>query len=354
MILMSAPGPSATGRPPRGSSTAAAPHWLDSRRLFGIFILGLLLATGRPAGAQSDYPTKPVRFIVAFSAGTASDTVGRAIADELSKLLGVAVVIENREGAGGNIGHAAAARAAPDGYTLLMGTALLALTVHSTAPPLYDPIKDFVPILRVAQIPAVVVASSAAPFKTWSELVAHAKAKKGAVNFATSGKGGSSHLLAEMLKREFGFDAQDVPYKNAGQAITDTATGTVDYFVANLPPARGLLQSGQLRALAVGSKRRLADHPDVPTFAELTGKPDFEITLWYGLFAPAGTPAAIVARLARAIAQAADTPAVRSRLDAAGGAVSIGSATELALQLRADNTRYRTLLKDLGLLPAPN
>ena len=317
------------------------------RQLLGSCLLGLSL----PAGAQSDYPSKPIRFIVAFSAGTASDTVGRAIADELSKLIGVSVVIENREGAGGNLGHAAAARAAPDGYTLLMGTALLALTVHSTAPPLYDPVKDFVPILRVAQIPAMVVVSSAAPFKTWPELVAYSKAKAGAINYATSGKGGSSHLLAEMLKREFAFDAQDVPYKNSGQAITDTATGTIDFFVANLPPARGLLQSGQLRALAVGSKRRLAGYPDVPTFAELTGKPDFEISLWYGLFAPAGTPAAIVSRLARDIAKAADTPSVRSRLDAAGGVLSIGSAAELATQLRADNTRYRALLKELNLLP---
>ena len=324
------------------------------RRMLGCCILSFTLPATGPAGAQPDYPTKPIRFIVAFSAGTASDTVGRAIADELSKLVGVAVVIENREGAGGNLGHAAAARATPDGYTLLMGTALVALTVHSTAPPLYDPIRDFIPVLQVAQIPAVVVAASTAPFKTWPELVAYAKTKRGQINFATSGKGGSSHLLAEMLKREFGFDAQDVPYKNTGQAIIDTATGTIDYFVANLPPARGLLQTGQLRALAVGSKRRLPGYPDVPTFAELTGKPDFEISLWYGLFAPAGTPAAIVARLARDIAKAADTPAVRLRLDAAGGALAITSGTELAEQLRADNTRYRNLLKELDLLPKPN
>ena len=317
-------------------------------------MLCLSLLCARPVNAQSDYPSKPIRFIVAFSAGTASDTVGRAIADELTKLIGVSVLIDNREGAGGNLGHAAAAKAAPDGYTLLMGTALLALTVHSTTPPLYDPIKDFVPILRVGQIPAMAVASSTAPFKTWPELVAYAKAKRGVINYATSGKGGSSHLLTVMLGREFGFESQDVAYKNTGQAITDTASGIVDYFVANLPPARGLLQSGQLRALAVGSTRRLADYPDVPTFAELAGKPDFEISLWYGLFAPAGTPAAIVSRLARDITKAADTPAVRSRLAAAGGGLSIGNATELAQQLRADNTRYRTLLKELGLLPGAN
>ena len=321
------------------------------RQLLGTCLLGATLPAVRPAAAQADYPSKPIRFIVAFGSGTASDTVGRAIAEELTKLIRVGVVIENREGAGGNLGHAAAAKATPDGYTLLMGTALLALTVHSTNPPLYDPLKDFVPILRVAEIPAMVVAASTAPFKTWPELVAYSKSRRGAINFATSGKGGSSHLLAELLKREFNFEAQDVAYKNAGQAIIDTASGTIDYFVANLPPARGLLQSGQLRALAVGSKRRLPAFPDVPTFAELTGKPDFEISLWYGLFAPAGTPPAIVSRLARDIAKAADTPAVRTKLDGAGGFLSIGSGSELAVQLRADNLRYRTLLKELGLLP---
>ena len=322
------------------------------RQLLGTCVFSVTLPAIESAYAQSDYPSRPLRVIVAFSAGTASDTIGRAIADELAKVIGVGVVIENREGAGGNLGHVAAARATPDGYTLLMGTALLALTVHSTAPPLYDPTKDFVPILRVGQIPALVVASSNAPFKTWPELVAYAKAKGGAVNYATSGKGGSSHLLAEILKREFGFNALDVPYKNTGQAITDTATGTIDFFVANLPPARGLLQSGQLQALAVGSKKRLVSYPNVPTFAELTGKPDYDISLWYGLFAPAGTPAALVARLARDIAKAADTPSVRSRLDAAGGALSIGSGAELGEQLRADNSRYRNLLKELGLLPS--
>ena len=324
------------------------------RRLLGIGLPALIFALAQPARAQSDYPLKPIRFIVAFSAGTASDTVGRAIADELSKLIGVGVLIDNREGAGGNLGHTAAAKAPPDGYTLLMGTALLALTVHSTTPPLYDPIKDFVPILKVGQIPAMAVASSTAPFKTWPELVAYARAKRGAINYATSGKGGSSHLLTVMLGREFGFEAQDVAYKNTSQAMTDTASGVVDYFVANLPPARGLLQAGQLRALAVGSKRRLTDYPEVPTFGELAGKPDLEISLWYGLFAPAGTPATIVARLGRDLAKAADTQAVRSRLEAAGGALSIGTASELAQQLRADNTRYRNLLRELGLLPGAN
>lgn len=320
------------------------------RAILGACTLGLLLAFGS-ARAQSDYPTRPIRLIVPFSAGSASDTVARAIADELAKQVAVAVVIDNREGAGGNIGNSAVANATPDGYTLLMGTSLMAMSVHTTAPPAYDVSKDFVPIARVGAIPLVAVASSSAPFKTWPELITYAKANPGKVNYATSGKGSSSHVYTEMLKRELGFDAQDVPYKNVGQAVTDTATGINHFFIANLPPTRALIQTGQLRALAVGAKQRLAAFPDVPTFAELTGRPDLELALWYGLFAPAGTPPAIVARLNREILKAVDTASVRSRLDLNGGVLSLGSAADLATLVRADNLRFKALMKELGLVP---
>ena len=313
--------------------------------------LGLSLAL-TPACAQSDYPARPVRLIVPFSAGSAADTVGRAIGDELSKLIGVPVVIDNREGAGGSLGNAAVAKANPDGYTLLMGTSLMAMSVHMTSPPLYDAVKDFVPIARVGAIPLVVVAASTAPFKTWAELIAYSKANAGKINYATSGKGSSSHVYTEMLKREFGFDAQDVPYKNVGQAVTDTATGINHFFLANLPPTRALIQTGQLRALAVGSRQRLAAFPEVPTFAELTGRPNLEMALWYGFFVPAGTPAGVVSRLNRDILKAADTPSVRARLEINGGVLALGSATELAAQVRSDNVRFRSLMRELGLVPA--
>ena len=313
--------------------------------------LGLSLAV-MPARAQADYPARPVRLIVPFSAGSAADTVGRAIGDELAKLIGVPVVIDNREGAGGSLGNAAVAKANPDGYTLLMGTSLMAMSAHTASPPLYDAVKDFVPIARVGAIPLVAVASSTAPFKTWPELVAYSKAHAGKINYATSGKGSSSHVYTEMLKREFGFDAQDVPYKNVGQAVTDTATGINHFFLANLPPTRALIQAGQLRALAVGSRQRLAAFPEVPTFAELTGRPDLEMALWYGFFVPAGTPAGIVSRLNRDLLKAADTPSVRARLEINGGVLARGSAAELGAQVRSDNVRFRNLMKELGLVPA--
>ena len=324
-------------------------------RLLGACLLGLALSAIVPANAQSDYPTRPVRLIVPFSAGSAADTVGRAIGDELAKLIAQPVVIENREGAGGNIGNSAVAKAAPDGYTLLMGTSLMTMSVHMTSPPAYDVSKDFVPIARVGAIPLVAVASSNAPFKTWPELITFSKANAGKINYATSGKGSSSHVYTEMLKREFGFDAQDVPYKNVGQAVTDTATGINHFFIANLPPTRALIQTGQLRALAVGSRQRLGALPDVPTFAELTGRPELELALWYGFFAPAGTPPAIVSRLNRDILKAADTASVRARLESNGGVLSLGSAADLTTLVRADNLRFKNLMKDLGLVPAgPN
>ncbi len=326
----------------------ASRHWI---LWLGALALSLALA---PARAQSDYPTRPVRLIVSFSAGSAADTVGRAIGDELAKRLGVPVVIENREGAGGNLGNAAVAKAAADGYTLLLGTSLMTMSVHTTAPPPYDVVKDFVPIARVGVIPLVAVAAANAPFKTWAELIVHSRANPGKINYATSGKGSSSHVYTEMLKREFGFDAVDVPYKNVGMAVTDTATGINHFFLANLPPTRALIQAGQLRVLAVGARHRLAAFPDVPTFAELTGRSDLEMALWYGFFAPAATPPAIVARLNAELLKAADTPTVRARLDINGGVLSLGSAAELATLVRADNLRFRNLMRELGLVPAAN
>ncbi len=333
--------------------------FMKARRQSTLWVGALALSLAfAPARAQSDYPTdyprRPLRLIVSFSAGSAADTVGRAIGDELAKRLGVPVVIENREGAGGNLGNAAVAKAVADGYTLLLGTSLMTMSVHTTAPPPYDVVKDFVPIARVGVIPLVAVAAANAPFKTWAELIVYSRANPGKINYATSGKGSSSHVYTEMLKREFGFDAVDVPYKNVGMAVTDTATGINHFFLANLPPTRALIQAGQLRALAVGARQRLAAFPDVPTFAELTGRPDLEMALWYGFFAPATTPPAIVARLNAELLKAADTPSVRARLDINGGVLSLGSAAELATLVRADNLRFRNLMRELGLVPAAN
>jgi len=309
----------------------------------------LALAWGHAAMAQASYPERPVRMVVAFAAGSASDQVGRAIADELAKQMGVAVTVDNIIGAGGNIGHTAAARANPDGYTLMLGTSLMAMAVHMQTPPTYDAVKDFASVARIGDIPLVAVASAAAPYKTWAELMAYAKANPGKVNYATSGKGTSSHVYTEMLKRELRFEAQDVGYKAVTQAVMDTASQKVDFFIANLPPTQGLITGGQLRAIAVGSAQRIAALPDVPTFAEVTGKPNLKLSLWYGVFAPAATPKPVLARLEREVMKAADSPNVKARLAAAGGMVSAGTGADLERLVREDNQSFSTLIKQLGL-----
>ncbi|CAN5608543.1 tripartite tricarboxylate transporter substrate binding protein [soil metagenome] len=300
-------------------------------------------------GQAAPYPSKPIRIIVAYSPGTASETVARAAAHELAKQLGVSVVIENREGAGGNIGHTAAAKAAPDGYTLLLGTTWISLTSHSTSPPAYDAVKDFVPILRIGSVPMLVVAGSQSENKTWAELVARSKTTD--LNFGTTGKGGASHVLTEIMKKDFGMRGQDVPYKNTGQAMMDVSTNKLDFYMGNVPPARGLIQAGQLLPLAVGSKQRNPMFPNTPTLAELSGRPDYEMVVWYGVFAPAGTPPDIVARLQREFMKASDTQQMRTTLADGAGTLELATGEELGKQVRADNARFGRIVKDMGLTP---
>ncbi len=337
----------AAERPNHGSA------WERFKRL-ALQVIGLLWMTAalNPAAAQSEFPSRPVRLIVTFAGGSAADSVGRAVAEELTKQLGVPVVVENIAGAGGTIGTTAAARAQPDGHTLMIGTSLMTMAVHMNSPPAYDAIKDFIPIARVGEIPLVAVSSTAAPFNSWANLMTYSKANPGRLNYATSGKGSASHIYTEMLQRELGFQAQDVAYKDVGQAVMDTATHKVDFFIANLPPTQGLLNAGQLRAVAVGSLQRLAAFPEVPTFAEITGRRDLKLSLWYGLFAPAGTPPSVVAKLEKAVMKAADSAGVRARLAVAGGAGSVGPGTELMPLVRQDNQRFAELIKSLGLVTA--
>jgi len=322
-----------------------------TRRLLALGLPGAALIPG-VLHAQGAYPNRPIKMIVAFGPGTGSDTLARALCDQLTKQLGIAVNVENREGAGGNVGHAAAAKSPNDGYTLLLGTSLMTMAVHAVSPPPYDPVQDFAPILNVAELPMIVVTSSQGPHKTWGDFVAYAKANPGKANYVTTGKGSSSHLFTSVLGRDFGFQAQDIQYKSAGQAVIDTAAARADIFLANLPPTRAMLQGGQLRMLATGSERRLADYPDVPTFAELTGRPDYKISLWYGVFAPAGTPPAVTARLREELEKAVRDPVVRTRIEGAGFSIVPTGPSELTARMRSENQTFGKLLRELGLAPA--
>lgn len=307
------------------------------------------IAMSGPALGQTDYPTKPIHLVVAFSPGTASDGLARTLGDELSKQLNVPIIVENRVGAGGNIGHASVANAAPDGYTLLMGTSVMAMSVHTVKPKPYDNSNDFAPITRISESPMVALIGKDMSYKTWPEFVAQAKAAPGKMNYITSGKGSSSHILMIQLMKEFGFEAADLPYKNSGQAVVDTASGQGNIFLANIPPARGLLAKGDLRMIATGSAERLREFPDVPTFAELTGKKDYRLSLWYGILAPAGTPAEIVEKLNREISLAASKPSIRERVEASGGVLAIAGPEEFGKQLRSDDSKYGEIIDTLNL-----
>jgi tripartite-type tricarboxylate transporter receptor subunit TctC len=315
-------------------------------------LMMLVAWLGLVSGAQADYPVRPIRVLVPVGVGTGGDRVARAVTEQLATQMRVAVVVDNREGAGGHLAYTAGAQAAPDGYTILMGTSPLAWVGRVSARPDADPVRNLVAIRKIAEMPYVLFAATAAPFSTFEGLVAYAKANPGKVNYATTGKGVLSHIFSEQLKRDFAFDAQDVPYKSAVQGLLDTASGKVDFVFFNIPPAKGLLTAGRLRALAVGSDQRLPSVPDAPTFVQLSGNAQYKFMLWFGFLAPAGTPADILERLGKEISTATAAAAVRSRIENESGIVSLGGPEELKAQIQSDGEKYGNLMKQLGITEA--
>jgi tripartite-type tricarboxylate transporter receptor subunit TctC len=311
-------------------------------------VCAVLGAMPHPADAQT-YPSKPIRMIVAYGAGSGADIIARIVAEKLSEQMKNNVFVENRDGAGGLIGTIAAARSAPDGYTLLLAPTTLTVAHALQAEPPYDPVKDFVGITRVSILPVVIVASPNAPYTTFKELVAYIKANPGKLNYATSGKGSPSHLEIELIKQTYGLDVPDVPYKNFGQAITDTIAGRVGFYPPVLPAALPHIKSGKVRALAIGTPRRSEQVPEVPTLAEQLGAPGYQSSVWYGVVAPAGLPADIVARLHEEIAKALENPQVRARITGTGAEVSMAPPAEFGAQIRAETEKWTKLVRALKL-----
>ncbi len=285
----------------------------------------LLLPMSR-AGAE-DYPARPVRLIVPFAAGGAADLIGRVIGQKLTEALGVQVVIDNRGGAGGNIGAELAAKAAPDGYTLLMGNApTLAINASLFRRLPYDPVRDFAPISLVAAVPLIVLAHPAAPFNSVPELIAAARASPGTLSYASGGNGSTTHLSMELLKSTTGIDLVHVPFNGSAPAIVALTNGEVPVMIDLIPSSLAQVQAGRLKALAITTAARSALMPDLPTVAE-DGVPGYDVASWFGVVAPAGTPPAIVARLNRDIVRALAEPESRARL-AALGADPLDSTSE--------------------------
>ena len=308
------------------------------------FVLGILPAD---AIAQS-YPSRPVRLVVPFPAGGTTDILARAMAEKLSGALGQQFVVDNRPGAGGNIGSDIVAKSQPDGYTLLMGT----VGTHAINPSLYpkmpyDHVKDFVPVVLVAGVPNVLVVNPTVPAKTVAELIALAKEKPGTINFASSGNGTSIHLSGELFKLLAGVQIAHVPYKGSAPALTDLIGGQVQIMFDNLPSALPHIKGGKLRALAVTSSKRAPALPDLPTIAE-SGVAGFEASSWFGILAPAATPRDIVQRINAEANKALHAPDMREKL-LAQGAEAVGNSPEFfADYIRTETVKWAKVVKDSG------
>jgi tripartite-type tricarboxylate transporter receptor subunit TctC len=278
-------------------------------------VAAVLIASG--AAAQQAWPSKPVRMIVPFTAGSVTDIIGRTVAESMSKSLGQPVLIENKPGAGGTIGAAQVAKSDADGYTILIHSSGHALNpaIYPNLP--YDTLKDLTGVTPLAAVPNVLVVSPARGWKSVADLIAAAKAKPGALNYASAGTGSATHMNAEKFKLRAGIDAQHVPFKGTPEAMTDVIGGRDDWFFAPLSPALPLIKDGKLQALAVSSAQRSPALPDVPTTIE-AGVPNSDYTLWVGMIVPSATPAPILKRLHEEAIKALNTPEVKARLATLG------------------------------------
>ena len=324
-------------------------HFIRRRQL--ILSAGLLPVAS--AWAQSSWPNKPVRIIVPFAAGGTTDILARALAPELGKAFGQTFIVDNKPGAGGNIGADMIAKSAPDGYNLLMGT----VGTHAINAALYpkmpfDPVRDFVPITLVAGVPNVLVMNpakaEAAKIRSVADLIAYAKANPGKLNMASSGNGTSIHLSGELFKTMTGTYMVHFPYRGSGPALLDLIGGTVDLMFDNLPSALPQIKSGKLKALAVTSATRSSAVPDLPTIAEAGPVKGFEASSWFGLLAPAGTPADIVNRIALETTKALQSPVLKERLLSQGAIPGGQTPGEFTKFIAAETSKWAQVVKASG------
>ena len=309
--------------------------------------LALLLPAAAPA--QDAYPTKPIKLLVPFPPAGGTDSLSRAMAQSITNNTKWVIVVENKPGAGGNIGLDAAAKSPPDGYTIAMGqTSNLAVnpSLYKTMP--FDPMKDFAPVALLSSQPLIIVVDEKAPYKTLAEFVEAAKKNPGKINMASAGNGTIGHIGGELFQRRAGIKLTHVPYKGAGPAVADIIGGSVEVFFGNSQSVGGLVNGGRLRPLAVTSPRRLASFPNVPTVAEL-GYPGFEAATWSGLVAPAGTPKAIVDRLNAEANKALGSAEMKAKLNEDGSTPYGGTPEEFAEFIKTENAKWGAAVRDANI-----
>jgi tripartite-type tricarboxylate transporter receptor subunit TctC len=321
------------------------------RFLVAAAALSAFAVSAVPVAAAAEWPMRPVRLIVPFTPGGSTDILGREIAQKLQQALGQPFVVENKPGAGGSIGAAAVATAAPDGYTLLMGhigTLAINPSLYPKLP--YDPLTSFSPVALVARVPNVLVVNPAVPAKTVQELVALAKARPGALRYASGGNGSAAHIAMEYFKLRTQTDIGHVPYKGTSPAVTDVMGGQVEVIMTGVPAVLQQVKAGKLRALGVSSRTPVSSMPDVPTIAA-SGVPDFEAVQWYGIVVPARTPAAVITLLNAEINRALATPALKARLDAEGAEAAPGTPADFGALIVSEIARWKPVIEQSRMQP---
>jgi tripartite-type tricarboxylate transporter receptor subunit TctC len=320
---------------------------MKTTRTFGGMVAVLLACIALGAQAEN-YPSKPIKLIVPFPAAGTTDFLARILGQELTKAWGQQVIVDNRPGAGGNIGSDLVAKSAPDGYTLVMGavgTHAINASLYKKMP--YDTVKDFAPITLIAMVPNILVVHPAVPAKSVKELIEYAKANPGKLNFASSGNGTSVHLSGELFKTMAGVSMTHVPYKGSAQALPDLLGGQVQLMFDNMPSMLPHVKAGKLRALAVTSSKRSPAMPDLPTIAE-AGVAGYEASSWFGVLAPAGTPSAIVTKLNGEIVRILGLPEIKERLSSQGAEPVGNSPEQFAAYITAEMTKWGNVVKVSG------
>jgi len=316
-----------------------------------LVVASLVCVAARLVHAQGSFPNRPIELIVTVPPGGAADYVARLVGGKLGEALGQPVVISNRGGAAGLIAAAAVAKADPDGYTLLLNT----IATHGIGPHIYaslpyDPVKDCAPVVLIAKFPLIMTVNAEVAARSVADVVALAKARPGELSFSSAGTGGAPHLAGELFKRVTGTELLHVPYRGSGPAVTDLVAGRITMMFDAAPPLLPFVMAGKLRALAAVSRERHRLLPDVPSFAEL-GYPAMDISLWYGVVAPHGTPAPVVARLNAEIVKILDMPAIRNSLSDQGADVQGGTPEDFGIFMRNEQARWGEIVKQAGIKP---
>jgi tripartite-type tricarboxylate transporter receptor subunit TctC len=309
--------------------------------------LTLAATSGSPLAQAQTYPQKPVKVVVAFTAGGTTDILARTVAQQLSEKLKQAFVIDNKPGAGGNLGTEMVVRAAPDGYTLIVnsvGPIAVNPSLYAKLP--YNPLSDLVPMVQIADVPNVLVIHPSVPANNMEELVAYAKANPGKLNYGSTGIGTSSHLSSFMLAKRVGFEAIHIPYKGA-DALKDLLAGRIQFMFATIPSVMPHITAGKLKPMAVSSLKRSRSMPDVPTVVE-KGFPNFEAGSWFGFFAPKGTPESVITIINKAVNEVLQVPAIEQQMIAQGADPAGGTPAQFGQFVQREYDKWRLIVRDSG------